>query len=404
MKINEINFNGKKVLIRVDFNVPLEAEFNVTDDNRIRAAIPTIKHVISNGGAAILMSHLGRPMKKLLSDGTIDREKFTLEHVVETLQSYLPNVTVKFVNQTVGTGVDMVVSELKPGEVLLLENTRFQKEEKKGDEQFAEALSKLGNIYINDAFGSAHREHASTATIAKFFTPENRVFGLLMENEIVNATKALNSDERPITAITGGAKVSDKLLLLERLLDRVDNLIIGGGMAYTFSKAQGGSIGNSIFEEDKMDLTLDLLKKAKEKGVNVFLPVDNKIADDFSNDANTEFVEAGQIPDGWEGLDIGPKTIDLFGKILLESKTILWNGPMGVFEFESFATGTRSIAEYVAKATEAGAFSLIGGGDSVAAIKQMGLIDKVSFASTGGGAMLEFLEGKELPGIKAINS
>lgn len=403
MKLNDMNFNGKKVLIRVDFNVPLDEDFNVTDDNRIRAAIPTIKHVISNGGAAILMSHLGRPMKKLLDDGSLDRERFTLEHVVETLQSHLPNTPVKFVNQTIGAGVAMIVNELEPGDVLLLENTRFYKEEKKGDKAFAQTLATLGDIYVNDAFGSAHREHASTATIAQFFTPENRAFGLLMENEIVNATKVINSNERPITAITGGAKVSDKLLLLESLLDKVDNLIIGGGMAYTFSKAKGGNIGNSIFEADKMDLALSLLKKAEEKGVKVLLPVDNKIADDFSNDANTQFVDAGQIPDGWEGLDIGPKTIDLFGKVLLESKTILWNGPMGVFEFEHFATGTRSIAEYVAKATEAGAFSLIGGGDSVAAVKQMGLADKVSFASTGGGAMLEFLEGKELPGIKAIN-
>ncbi len=404
MKINSINFNGKKALVRVDFNVPLDENYNVTDDNRIRAAVATIEHILNNGGAAILISHLGRPEKKLLPDGSMNKERFTLEHVVDTLRQNLPGRVVKFINAIVGTAVQDAVNNLQAGQVLLLENTRFDKGEKKGDETFAKALAALADIYINDAFGSAHREHASTATVAKFFAPENRAFGFLMESEIINATKALNSDARPITAITGGAKVSDKLLLLENLLNRVDNLIIGGGMSYTFSKAQGGKIGNSICEDDKMELALDLLKKAAEKGVNVILPLDTKIADGFSNDANTEFVAAGQIPDNWEGLDIGPKTIDLFGKVLLDSKTILWNGPMGVFEFENFASGTRAIAEYVAKATEGGAFSLIGGGDSVAAVKQMGLLDKVSFASTGGGAMLEFLEGKELPGIKSMEA
>lgn len=404
MKINSINFNGKKALVRVDFNVPLDDNYNVTDDNRIKAAVPTIEHILNNGGAAILVSHLGRPEKKLLPDGSMNKERFTLEHVVDTLRQNLPGRVVKFINAITGPAVQDAANKLQPGEVLLLENTRFDKGEKKGDETFAQALAALADVYINDAFGSAHREHASTATVTKFFTPENRAFGFLMENEIINATKALNSDTRPITAITGGAKVSDKLLLLENLLNRVDNLIIGGGMSYTFSKAQGGKIGNSICEDDKMELALDLLKKAATKGVNVILPLDTKIADGFSNDANTKFVEAGQIPDNWEGLDIGPKTIDLFGKVLLESKTILWNGPMGVFEFENFAAGTRAIAEYVAKATELGAFSLIGGGDSVAAVKQMGLLDKVSFASTGGGAMLEFLEGKELPGIKAMEA
>ncbi len=404
MKINSINFNGKKVLVRVDFNVPLDENYNVTDDNRVRAAVPTIEHILNNGGAAILISHLGRPEKKLLPDGSMNKDRFTLEHVVDTLRQNLPGRVVKFINAITGPAVQDAVNKLQAGQVLLLENTRFDKGEKKGDETFAKALASLADVYINDAFGSAHREHASTATVAKFFAPENRAFGFLMESEIINATKALNSDTRPITAITGGAKVSDKLLLLENLLSRVDNLIIGGGMSYTFSKAQGGKIGNSICEDDKMELALDLLKKAAEKGVNVILPLDTKIADGFSNDANTKFVEAGQIPDNWEGLDIGPKTIDLFGKVLLDSKTILWNGPMGVFEFENFAAGTRAIAEYVAKATEGGAFSLIGGGDSVAAVKQMGLLDKVSFASTGGGAMLEFLEGKELPGIKSMEA
>jgi len=401
MSIQDINFQGKKALIRVDFNVPLDSDSNITDDNRIQAALPTINHVLDNGGSAILMSHLGRPQKKLHEDGSINVQKFTLRHVVGHLGSVLGR-TIKFAENTIGEETKDYADNLQPGEVLVLENTRFHKGEKKGDEEFAKELAALGDIYINDAFGSAHRAHASTTTVAQFFAPENRAYGLLMEKEIENATKALNSDDRPITAITGGAKVSDKLLLLESLLDRVDNLIIGGGMAYTFVKAQGGNIGNSICEEDKTDLTLDLLKKAEKKNVKVYLPTDNKIADDFSNDANMRFVATGAIPDGWEGLDIGPETIKTFGEVILNSKTILWNGPMGVFEFENFATGTKSIAEYVAQATAKGAFSLIGGGDSVAAVRQMNLVDQVSFASTGGGAMLEFLEGKELPGIAAI--
>ncbi|MEM9885936.1 MAG: phosphoglycerate kinase [Bacteroidota bacterium] len=403
MNIKDINFQGKKALIRVDFNVPLDSDFNITDDNRIQAALPTIKHVLEQDGAVILMSHLGRPQKKMKEDGSIDVQKFTLRHVVGHLGSLLGR-TIKFAENTIGEDTQKHANELQAGEVLVLENTRFHEGEKKGAGDFARQLAALADIYINDAFGSAHRAHASTTTVAQFFASENRAFGLLMEKEIENATKALNSDDRPITAITGGAKVSDKLLLLESLLDRVDNLIIGGGMAYTFAKAKGGKIGNSIFEEDKTDLTLDLLKKAKEKGVAVYLPTDNKIADDFSNDANTKIVATGEIPDGWEGLDIGPESIKTFGEVLLASKTILWNGPMGVFEFENFAKGTKSIAEYVAQATENGAFSLIGGGDSVAAVRQMGLVDQVSFASTGGGAMLEFLEGKTLPGIAAIEA
>ncbi len=401
MNIKDIDFKGKKALIRVDFNVPLDADFNITDDTRIQAALPTIRHILDNGGSAILMSHLGRPLKKLNADGTINTRKFTLRHVA----GYLPNVLnciVKFADHTTGEETEQYVAALKAGEVLLLENTRFHKGEKKGDEAFAKELSKLGDIYINDAFGTAHRAHASTTTVANYFAPENRAFGFLMENEIKNATRALHSEDRPITAITGGAKVSDKLLLLESLLDRVNNLIIGGGMAYTFAKAQGGKIGNSLCEEDKLDLALDLLKKAKAKGVNIYLPTDNKIADTFANDANSKFAATNNIPDGWMGLDIGPESIDTFKKVILDSKTILWNGPMGVFEFENFATGTKSIAEAVAASTAQGAFSLVGGGDSVAAVKQMGLGDKVSFVSTGGGAMLEFLEGKELPGIAAI--
>jgi len=403
MKIENIDFKGKKALVRVDFNVPLDSNYNITDDTRIRAAIPTIKYILDNGGAAILMSHLGRPEKKLKPDGSMDKERFTMRHVAGQLPNIL-NTIVKFADETVGEETEKIVAALQPGEVLLLENTRFYKGEKKADETFAQQLAKLGDVYINDAFGSAHREHASVATVAKFFSPENRAFGFLMESEVINANRLMNNPERPVTAITGGAKVSDKLLLLESLLERVDNLIIGGGMAYTFVKAQGGKIGNSICEDDKMELTLDLLKKAETKGVKIYLPVDNKIADAFSNDANSDFVQTGEIPDGWEGLDIGPKTIELFKTVILDSKTILWNGPMGVFEFENFAHGTKSIAEFVGQATQNGAFSLIGGGDSVAAVKQMGLADKVSFVSTGGGAMLEFLEGKVLPGIAAMNA
>ncbi|MEM1327076.1 MAG: phosphoglycerate kinase [Bacteroidota bacterium] len=400
--IKDINLEGKKVLIRVDFNVPFDKDFNITDDTRIQAALPTINYVLEQGGAAILMSHLGRPQKKKKEDGSIDMQKFTLRHVVGHLSSLMKGHIVKFAENTVGKDTQRYADELQSGEVLLIENTRFEAGEEKGSEALAKQFANLGDIYINDAFGSAHRAHASTTTVAQFFDPKQRAFGLLMEKEIKNATKALNSDARPITAITGGAKVSDKLLLLDSLLDRVDHLIIGGGMAYTFAKAQGGSIGNSIFEEDKMELTLELLEKAKTKGVEVHLPTDTKIADDFSNDANAKIVPTKEIPDGWEGLDIGPKTIEQFGHIIKQSKTILWNGPMGVFEFENFATGTESVAEFVAQATRDGAFSLIGGGDSVAAVTQMGLVDDVSFASTGGGAMLEFLERKQLPGIAAI--
>ncbi|MEM1216290.1 MAG: phosphoglycerate kinase [Bacteroidota bacterium] len=394
---------GKKALIRVDFNVPLDANHQITDDNRIRAAAPTIKQVLAEGGAAILMSHLGRPQKKKKEDGSIDVDKFTLRHIVAQLSSVL-GVDVQFCSETVGEKAQKMAAALQAGEVLLLENTRFHPGESKGEEELAKAMAALGDVYINDAFGTAHRAHASTAVVAKFFPPEAKSLGLLVEKEVESADKVLHDAQRPFTAIVGGAKVSDKILLLDQLLDSVDNLIIGGGMAYTFAKAQGGNIGNSICEEDKLDLALELLEKGKQKGVKILLPLDNKIADDFSNEANTEFRATGNIPDGWEGLDIGPKTVEAFGKVILESKTILWNGPMGVFEFENFAHGTKSVAEFVAKATQNGAYSLIGGGDSVAAVNQMGLAEQVSHASTGGGAMLEYLEGKTLPGIAAVQA
>ncbi|MEZ4986332.1 MAG: phosphoglycerate kinase [Saprospiraceae bacterium] len=396
-----IDAKGKKALIRVDFNVPLDADYRITDDNRIRAAVPTIKKVLEDGGAAILMSHLDRPLKKLKEDGSINVEKYTLRHIVGHLSTVL-GVPVQFCPATVGPQAEAMAAALQPGEVLLLENTRFEKGEEKGSEALAEAMAALGDVYINDAFGTAHRAHASTTLVANYFDADKKSFGFLMDAEVKSADKVLHNPEKPLTAIVGGAKVSDKILLLDRLLDTVDNLIIGGGMAYTFAKAQGGNIGNSICELDKLDLALQLLEKGKAKGVNIYLPVDNKIADSFSNDAKTDIVSTHSIPDGWEGLDIGPKTIQQFGEVVLASKTILWNGPMGVFEFENFAHGTKSIAEFVAQATQNGAYSLIGGGDSVAAVNQMGLADDVSHASTGGGAMLEYLEGKVLPGIAAI--
>ena len=399
----ETNFKDKKALVRVDFNVPLDKEYNITDDNRIQAALPTINHILKNGGAVILMSHLGRPLKKLNEDGSINVEKFTLRHVVNHVQK-LVGVEVLFATDTVGADAQSKAAALKMGQVLIIENTRFHKEEEKGDETFAKGLAALADVYVNDAFGTAHRAHASTTTVAHYFTPENKCFGFLMQAELDNANILMNAPKRPFTAITGGAKVSDKILLLEKLLDKVDNLIIGGGMAYTFSKAQGGNIGKSICELDKLDLALDLLKKAEEKGVKIYLPIDNVIADDFSPTANTQIVSKGQIPDGWEGLDAGPETIKLFSSVVKSSKTILWNGPLGVFEFEKFAVGTKAMAEAVAEATQEGAYSLIGGGDSVAAVIQMGLGEKVSYASTGGGAMLELLEGKVLPGVAAMTA
>jgi phosphoglycerate kinase len=400
-QLMNLQFKDKKALVRVDFNVPLNAQFEITDDTRIRAALPTIKTILDQGGAVILMSHLGRPLKKRKDDGSIDVERFTLRHIVGHL-SDLTGVAVKFCPETVGDKATAMSEALKRGEILVLENTRFNEGEGKGDEGFAKQLSAYGDVYVNDAFGTAHRAHASTAIIARYFAKENKSFGLLMEAEILNANKVLKHPVRPLTAITGGAKVSDKILLLDRMLDFVDNLIIGGGMAYTFFKAQGGKTGNSLVEEDKLSLALDLLKKAKEKGVNIYIPEDSIIADNFANDANTELRSNMDIPDGWMGLDIGPKAIEEFSAVIKGSKTILWNGPMGVFEMPAFANGTKTIAEKVAEATANGAFSLIGGGDSVAAVNQLGLSDKVSYMSTGGGAMLEYLEGKELPGIGAI--
>jgi len=397
----KINFQNKKALVRVDFNVPLDAEFNITDDTRIKNALPTIKHILDHGGAVILMSHLGRPQKKRKEDGSIDIDKFTLRHLVPHLTSVL-GVQVKFATDTVGPSATAQAAALKPGEVLLLENTRFETGEEKGEATLAEKMSELGDVYVNDAFGTAHRAHASTAVIAQYFAPGNRDFGFLMENEIKNAGKVLDSAQHPFTAITGGAKVSDKILLLERFLSLVDNIIIGGGMAYTFVKAKGGQIGNSLVEEDRIGLAKEILAKAEEKGVKIWLPTDSVAADNFANDANRVEVSSYKIPDGYMGLDIGEKARAEFSDVIKSSKTIIWNGPMGVFEMSNFANGTKTIALAVAEATKNGAFSLVGGGDSVAAVNQMGLTDKVSFVSTGGGAMLEMLEGKELPGIKAI--
>ncbi|MDN5286175.1 MAG: pgk [Mucilaginibacter sp.] len=392
--VDQISFAGKRALIRVDFNVPLDKDFNITDDNRMTAALPTIKKILKDGGKVILMSHLGRP-----KNGPTD--EFSLRHVVGHLSDLLGQ-QVQFADDCIGAEAVEKSQKLGKGEVLLLENLRFYKEEEKGDVAFAEKLSKLGDVYVNDAFGTAHRAHASTAVIAQFF-PEAKVFGYLMAAELANAEKILNGAAKPFTAIMGGSKVSDKIELIEKLLEKVDNLIIGGGMAYTFAKADGGSIGTSLVEADKLDLATSLVKKAKEKGVKLFLPVDNVIADAFANDAKTGIAKTGEILDGWMGLDIGPETVKIFSKVVEESKTILWNGPMGVFEMETFLVGTKAIAEAVVKATENGAFSLIGGGDSAAAVAKFGLTNEVSYVSTGGGALLEYMEGKELPGVKAIN-
>ncbi len=391
--VDSYNFAGKKALVRVDFNVPLDAQFTITDDTRIKATIPTITKILNDGGSAILMSHLGRP-----KDGPTD--KYSLRHLLPTLSETFGR-EVKFADDCIGQSAIDAAAALQPGEILLLENLRFYKEEEKGDVGFAEKLSKLGDVWVNDAFGTAHRAHASTAVVGQFF--QDRVCGYVMLAEIENADKILNHAERPFTAIMGGAKISDKILIIERLLDTVDNLIIGGGMTYTFTKAQGGKIGKSLLEADKQELALEILKKAKEKGVNIIMPVDNVCADSFSNDANRQIVATGEIPDGWEGLDIGPESVTIFEAVVANSKTILWNGPMGVFEFENFATGTNAIAKAVVKATEEnGAFSLIGGGDSASAINQAGYGDRVSYVSTGGGALLEYMEGKVLPGVAAL--
>lgn len=391
--VDSYNFAGKKALVRVDFNVPLDAQFTITDDTRIRATIPTITKILNDGGSAILMSHLGRP-----KDGPTD--KYSLRHLVPTLSETFGR-EVHFADDCIGQSAIDKAAALQPGEILLLENLRFYKEEEKGDTGFAEKLSKLGDVWVNDAFGTAHRAHASTAVVGTFF--DDRVCGYVMLAEIENADKILNHAERPFTAIMGGAKISDKILIIERLLDTVDNLIIGGGMTYTFTKALGGKIGKSLLEADKQELALEILKKAGEKGVKIIMPVDNVCADSFSNDANRQTIATGEIPDGWEGLDIGPESVKLFVEVVANSKTILWNGPMGVFEFENFATGTNAIAKAVVKATEEnGAFSLIGGGDSASAINQAGYGDRVSYVSTGGGALLEYMEGKVLPGVAAL--
>jgi phosphoglycerate kinase len=393
--VDQCDFKDKKALIRVDFNVPLDKDFTITDDKRMRAALPTITKILKDGGAVILMSHLGRPKGG-------PEEKYSLKHILGDLSRML-DIEVQFADDCIGAEAADKAKNLEPGQVLLLENLRFYKEEEKGDKEFAGKLAKLGDVYVNDAFGTAHRAHASTSIIAEFF-PTEKYFGYLMAEELKNAEKINNNADKPFTAIMGGAKVSDKILLIESLLDKVDNLIIGGGMAYTFAKAQGGEIGTSLLEADRMELCLELLEKAKAKGVNILLPVDTVIADKFDNEAEKKNVDSGQIPADWMGLDIGPKSVALFTEVIKNSKTLLWNGPMGVFEMANFEQGTRAIAEAVVAATkENDAFSLIGGGDSAAAIAKFGLEDEVSYVSTGGGALLEYMEGKELPGVKAIN-
>ncbi|MBS9767845.1 MAG: phosphoglycerate kinase [Flavobacteriaceae bacterium] len=392
--IDNINFNGKKALIRVDFNVPLNEKFEVTDTTRIVAAAPTIQKILKDGGSVVLMSHLGRPKGV--------EEKFSLKHILPKVEEIL-GVPVQFSSDCIGEEAEKKASELNAGEVLVLENLRFHSEEKAGDVAFAEKLAKLGDVYVNDAFGTAHRAHASTAIIAQFF-PESKCFGYLLAKEIESIKKVLEDSEKPVLAILGGAKVSSKITVIENILDKVDHLIIGGGMSFTFIKAQGGKIGNSICEDDKMELALDILKQAKEKGVQIHLPSDVVVADDFSNDANTQVCDIYSIPDGWEGIDAGPKSLEAFDKVVKESRTILWNGPVGVFEIEKFSKGTVALGDSIAEATKNGTFSLVGGGDSVAAVKKFGFDTKVSYVSTGGGAMLESLEGKTLPGISAILS
>ncbi|MFB9078047.1 phosphoglycerate kinase [Flavobacterium procerum] len=390
--LNDFDFKNKKAIIRVDFNVPLDENFKVTDTTRIEAAKPTIDAILAQGGSVILMSHLGRPKGA--------EEKYSLKHILKTASDIL-GVQVKFAENCVGEPAQSAAKDLKPGEVLLLENLRFHAEEEAGDVAFAKELASLGDIYVNDAFGTAHRAHASTTIIAQFF-PNDKSFGTLLAKEIDSLNKVLNNSEKPVTAVLGGSKVSSKITVIENILDKVDHMIIGGGMTFTFIKAQGGKIGESICEDDKLDLALEILRLAKEKNVQVHIPVDVVAADDFSNTANTQVVDVTAIPDGWQGLDAGPKSLENFKKVILESKTILWNGPLGVFEMETFSKGTIALGDYIAEATANGAFSLVGGGDSVAAVKQFGFEEKMSYVSTGGGAMLEMLEGKVLPGIAAI--
>ena len=402
MKFQDLDVKDKKVLVRVDFNVPIDDSGAVTDATRIEKAAPTITNLLERGAAVILMSHLGRPQKEKLEDGSVDKDTFTLQPVVTTLEDHI-GCQVAFVADTIGEEAKAAVAELEAGHVLLLENTRFYSGEEKGDADLAKQLSELGELYVNDAFGAAHREHASTATVAKHFADDRKAFGLLMAAELEGAERLLVNPAHPVTAIVGGAKVSDKIQLLEKLLDFADNILIGGAMAYTFSLAQGGKVGNSLVERDKTDLALDLLKKAEARNTKIYLPVDTVVGKEFSNDTPFDTVASGTIGDEWEGLDIGAESIKQFSEVIAKSKSILWNGPMGVFEMKNFAKGTNAIAQAVADATaDNGAYSLIGGGDSVAAVNQAGLSDKVSFVSTGGGAMLELLEGKELPGIRAI--
>ena len=390
--VDSFNFAGKRALVRVDFNVPLNDKYEITDDNRLKAALPTIRKILKDGGSVVLMSHLGRPKEG-------PEEKFSLKHVIPYLNEKL-GIKVQFASDCVGVEAESKSSELKPGDVLLLENLRFHKEETKGDVEFAKKLAKNGDVWVNDAFGTAHRAHASTAVIAQFF--EDKICGYVIQAELENADKVLSSGEKPLTAIMGGAKISDKILIIENLLSRVDNLLVGGGMAYTFFKAKGGKIGNSLVEEDKLDLAKSLIQKAADKGVKLLLPTDSMTADAFNNDAKTEVTDNMNIKDGYMGLDIGPKAIKEFVEVIKASKTLLWNGPMGVFEMPNFANGTKEIAKAVVEATQHGAFSLIGGGDSAAAVNNLGYGDKVSYVSTGGGALLEYMEGKELPGIAVL--
>jgi phosphoglycerate kinase len=397
----KLDFKDKKALVRVDFNVPLDKQYKITDDTRIREALPTLQHILDQGGAVIIMSHLGRPLEKKNEDGSINREKFTLQHLVKHLKKKL-KTKVHFADDCIGKQAIKKSAALKPGEVLLLENTRFYPEEEKGDLEFAKKLAALGEIYVNDAFGTAHRAHASTAVVAQFFDAHHKTFGFLMEREIENATRAMHQPAKPVTCVTGGSKVSDKILLLEKFLDYADNILIGGAMAYTFFLAKKGAVGNSLVEADKIKIALEFLKKAKNAGVKVVLPRDSVCGDRFAPDAQVQVTASNQIPNGWMGLDIGPKAARQFAGIIRKSQTVIWNGPMGVFEMPAFADGTKMVAKACAAATKKGAFTMVGGGDSVAAVNQLKLAKKVSFVSTGGGAMLEFMEGKELPGIKAI--
>lgn len=393
--VDNYNFKGKKALVRVDFNVPLDKEYNITDDTRIRAAIPTINKILADGGSVILMSHLGRPKDA-------PEEKYSLKHIINHLAKLL-NRSVVFANDCIGEEAKKLAENLKPGQVLLLENLRFYKQETAGTESFAEELSLLGDVYVNDAFGTAHRAHASTAVIANFF-PRDKVFGYVMANELASINKVLNKAERPFTAILGGAKVSGKILIIDKLMDKIDNLIIGGGMAYTFVKASGGKVGSSLVEDDKQDVALKVLKDAKEKGVNIYIPVDTVAADAFANDANKTTVDINNIPNGYMGLDIGTLTEAEFAKVISASKTLLWNGPMGVFEMSNFEHGTHAVADAIVDATKKGAYSLIGGGDSVAAINKYNLANQVSYVSTGGGALLEYIESGNLPGVEAVEN